>query len=46
MNQIDGSDEINIIFYQVAMFIVCGMIGRFWYAEDIIYEVIIFNWDF
>ena len=46
MNQIDGSNEINIGFHEVARFFVCVMIGRFWYAEDIINGVIIFNWDF
>ena len=46
MDQVDDSDEINIGFYQVARFFVCGMIGRFWYAENIINVVIIFNWDF
>ena len=46
MNQIDGSDEINIRFHQSARFFVCGMIGRFWYEEGIINGVIIFNWDF
>tara|TARA_B100001750_G_scaffold203233_1_gene178899 strand:- start:473 stop:601 length:129 start_codon:yes stop_codon:yes gene_type:complete len=38
--------KLNIGFCQVAMFFVWGMIGRFWYAEDIINVVIIFNWDF
>jgi len=46
MDQVDDSDEINIGFYQVVRFFVCGMIGRFWYAEDIINGVIIFNWNF